>query len=133
MDVTQLFNKLEFHDSSIDAYMWSAPSGVLTLKIELCNFNQDNYDEKTDPETIPGELIFTDVRDIICDPADALTSWSKSTTRGIIEFNATPTEKGWSKVKLVLAIRDFVSRATDTHVITFEANDATWRPGPSSK
>jgi hypothetical protein len=131
MDALQLFEAMEFHDSGVDDFTWNASSGVLKLTIKLCNFMQDNYDEKKDPENTLGELVFTGVHDVICDPENALAPWGKETSREVLQFKATPVDEGRSRVTLVLSVTDFQPRTNDTHVIEFETDDVTWRPDSS--
>jgi hypothetical protein len=58
MKISELFKTLEFHDSPVIDIQYLADKKQLILEIELCNYDQEGYEEG-EPELLPGQLIFS--------------------------------------------------------------------------
>jgi hypothetical protein len=98
----------------------------LSLHVELCGFMQDGAAD-SDPEIIPGTLVFYEVSEPSFDPPDALTSWSADTDGEILRLDATEVARG-HQVVLVFKKEDYSPQRTQVCVINLVCSRAEWKP-----
>lgn len=61
MNLKDFYNNYEFHDSLLNKIDFNKENGILTMNIELCNYEQKNYKE-TDDETSIIDVVFKECK-----------------------------------------------------------------------
>ena len=132
MNAVDLLRSMSFHDSVVNRINFDPTSRELHLAIELGNYNQSTYDATKDPETIPGELVFSGISDFNHEPDSALVPWSAGVDGEIIDLDADPAGEKDFNVKLVVTVTNYESKTNETLVFWLKAADARWQPDPST-
>jgi hypothetical protein len=131
MKPSELFKKVFFYDSEIDALVYSSATGELRLQIELANYMQEDYQED-DPDNLNGELILRGVKAIKFYPEPLQIPEDGSISAQILRFETIEraSQDEFEDIILVLFVIHFPTRTHTTVVVNITASEAEWQISP---
>ena len=116
----KLLHNMSFHDSVIEKRPLFS-NGTLSFVIKLCNFKQYWF-EDGNAETRLGLLAFEGVEELVLDPPEALAAWPEDGDAEILRLDIDDL----GKLVLVCHVSDYVARSTETCVVSFRSQAASW-------
>ncbi len=127
MRPSELFKNLYFHDSPVDALVYSPENRDLRLKIDLCNFMQEDYQEG-EPDFLEGELTIRGIKAISFDPEPLQIVENGSIGGEILRFDAqeNTSQDEFEDICLVLEVSDYPAKTHTTVAIEMTASEVEW-------
>ncbi len=116
--LSELERKYDFHDSAIEKFQFFDIDRCIRIQIRLCNWRQLTYNEKTEPETINGYLLFKNVTEYSIDTSVDIED------EQILKMEVVngKKEQNQEELKFVITVKEEVG----VSILRIRADDVIW-------